>query len=246
MVDRSSRGAPSQRARRSFSSALVSSRRSGIVPVVPDVKARSPKEGDLLQGRDPVAYAQTLVKAGAPAISVVTEPTHFDGSMAMLEAITQGVDVPVLRKDFIQREDELEATRAAGADAVLLIAVHLSPERLAALIDHARHIGLESVVEVHNEEELQRALTLPFDVLGVNNRDIANLERDHGTVERSASLASKIPPDVLWISESGIHTPDDVQRAAASGATAVLIGTELLQAGDPARRWKELAGANAY
>ncbi len=235
---------PEKDARLSFTATLQASRHSTLVPVIPDIKWRSPKEGRLLRDLSPAEYAVALAEAGAPAISVVTEPDHFGGSLEMLASVTAAVSagVPILRKDFIQEESELQATVDAGAHAVLLIAAHLTDDRLRALVAEARRIGIESLVEVHDVSELRRVLAVDFDCLGINNRDIVNLERDEGSVATSESLASLVPQGTPWISESGIRTPTEARRAVESGATAVLVGTELLAAKDPVRRWQQLSG----
>jgi len=212
--------------------------------VIPDIKLRSPKEGELIGDRRPEQYALALVNAGAPAVSVVTEPKHFGGSLSLLESVVRAVEgrAPVLRKDFIQTADEIAASREAGASAVLLIAAQLDQSLLVELVAAAGECGIETVVEVHDAEELERVRTIAYDVLGVNNRDIVNLELDHGTIATSEALAEMIPDGAVWISESGIHTPEEARRAVDVGATGVLVGTELLKADDPVRRWRELSG----
>lgn len=219
--------------RPSFAAALRREQQSGRVPVIPDLKVRSPKEGELLRGRDPVRFARELAAAGAPAISVVTESERFGGSLEMLAAVAAGVDVPVLRKDFIRDPAELERSQAAGAAAVLLIAAHLAAEELAALHEEAHRRGLQTLIEVHTPEELAKVRGLELDALGINNRDILQLERDDGTVSTTERLAPLVPPGTLLVSESGIATPEDVHRAIAAGATAVLVGTAILKAADP-------------
>jgi len=231
-------------ARLSLQSALLACRQRGGVPVIPDLKVRSPKEGELLGARSAAEYALAMAEAGAPAISVVTEPKHFGGSLDMLRAVVDAVGprVPVLRKDFLRTAADVRATAAAGASAVLIIVAQLDDPQLANLVTAAGEAGIESLVEVHSAAELERALAVGFDCLGINNRDIVALERDHGTVSTSEHLARDVPEGIVWISESGIHTPEEARRAVATGATAVLVGTELLLAPDPVRRWRELSG----
>lgn len=220
--------------RSSFSEALRAVRRSGRMAVIPDIKVRSPKEGALLRGRDPVELAKLLEAAGAAALSVVTEEESFGGSLELLEKVCCAVQVPVLRKDFIQDETQLKESQEAGADAVLLIAAHLEGPRLARLHEAAHRLGLETLIEVHTEAELKSVIGLQLDALGINNRDILQLERDGGTVATTERLARLVPDSIVLISESGIATVDDVRRAARAGATAVLVGTAILQADDPA------------
>jgi indole-3-glycerol phosphate synthase len=218
---------------------------TGLFPVIPDIKLRSPKAGDLLGDRDPVALASALAAAGAPALSVVTETAHFGGSLSLLRAVAAAVQIPVLCKDFIRTPSDIAAAAHAGAAAVLLIAAHLPPPLLAELHEEAHDLGLETVVEVHTAEELQRVLSLRLDCLGINNRDITGLELDAGDVRTTETLAADVPPGTTFISESGIHTPADVSCAQRASATAVLVGTAILQAADPVACWRELAACRA-
>jgi indole-3-glycerol phosphate synthase len=234
-----------------FRAALAERRGAGRVPVIPDVKLRSPKEGDLLAGRDPVEQAARLAAAGAPVLSVVTEAKHFGGSLRLLRDIA-GVGVPVLRKDFITEPDELERSAEAGAAAVLLICATTGLERTAALAEAAIRLGLEPLVEAHTAAELTWAARLAHETTGVrlvglNNRDIKGYERDAGTVEHTAALARRaaLPPGALLVSESGIAGADDVAAAARAGADAVLVGTAIWRAPDPAACYSELAATRA-
>lgn len=220
------------RARPSFVTALLAERGRGKVPVIPDLKVRSPKEGQLIAG-DPVDLAQALVTAGAPALSVVTEGKEFAGSVDMLARVARNVNVPVLRKDFIRDPRDIQVTYEAGASAVLLIVAQLSRDELVALHDKAHQVGLETLIEVHNQQELEMVKGLRLDALGINNRDILQLELDSGTVSTTEQLASGVPPGTVLVSESGITSTDDVRRAMRAGATAVLVGTAILRAQDP-------------
>jgi len=224
-----------------FSAALWERFHSGRMPVIPDLKARSPQEGDLFRGRDPAALAQALAAAGAPALSVVTEPRHFGGTPQLLQRIRQHTDLPLLRKDFIDRPEQLAESLALGADAVLLTVALLTREQLFELAAEARRLGLEPLVETHNAAELRIAGELELTMIGINNRDIVALEMDAGTVDTTERLAGMVPPGVLIISESAIATPADGQRAAAAGAHAVLIGTAILQAADPADMYRRFS-----
>lgn len=221
--------------RPTFSAALRRARADGRVAVIPDIKVRSPKEGELLRGRDPVDLAVRFEAGGAPALSVVTATGAFGGSLDLLARVAESVRVPVLRKDFIRDLRDVEATAKAGASAVLLIAAHLTSTRLAALHEGAQALGLETLIEVHTEAELMKVLDLGLrlDALGINNRDITRLETDAGTVANTERLAALVPPGTLLVSESGIGSVDDVRRAVQAGATAVLVGTALLLAADP-------------
>lgn len=221
--------------RPSFCAALRAARKCGRVAVIPDLKVRSPKEGELLRSRDPVDLALRFQAAGASALSVVTEAETFGGSLELLAQVAERVQLPVLRKDFIRDQKDLQETVEAGASAVLLIVAHLSRDELADLHQGAHDLGLETLIEVHTEAELETVLDLglKLDTLGVNNRDIVRFETDSGTVATTERLARLIPEGTLLVSESGIGSADDVRRAALAGATAVLVGTALLQATEP-------------
>lgn len=208
--------------------------------VIPDIKCLSPKEGDLLLGRDPVQAARLLVAAGAPALSVVTEKENFGGSLELLRQVAGAVPVPVLRKDFIQTSDDLLETQKAGAAAILLMCSCLKKERLAFLYQEALALGLDPLVEVHTLEEAAFAQQLGAKLLGINNRDILNLERDNGDVSRTRVLAKAIPAEAFLVSESSLMTPRDVRTAIRSGANAALVGTAIWQAADMAAFYKRL------
>ena len=224
----------------SFYQSLSAKKSSGAIPVIPDIKLISPKEGDLLQGRSPVAAARLFEQLGAPAISVVTEPHDFGGSLELLSSITAAVSIPVLRKDFITCEDDLRQTRDHGAAAILLICSCLKTEQLLDLYHAALRLGLEPLVETHTEAELRLAARLQPQLVGINNRDILTLEKDDGTVSTTARLAALAPVDALLISESGIATPEQARTAIDCGADAVLVGTALWQAPDLAAFYQQL------
>ncbi len=224
-----------------FSSLLWNEYHSGKIPVIPDIKSRSPQEGDLLQGRDPVEIAGVLAAAGAPVLSVVSEPNHFGGSPAILQRIVQAVSLPVLRKDFINHRDQLQETVDLGASAVLLIASMVAREQLFDLIEEAYMLGLEPLVETHTEEEINAVKAIHLSMLGINNRNIVKLEMDDGNVTTTEKLALLADQKVLLISESSIISPADVERAAAAGAHAVLVGTAILRAANPAAKYQSLS-----
>lgn len=224
-----------------FSTALWKQRYSGKIPVIPDIKARSPQEGDLLQGRDPVELAKALAVAGAPALSVVTEPTHFGGSPELLQRIALAASLPVLRKDFISSRAQLQESVDLGASAVLLIASMLEKEQLFKLFEAALVLGLEPLVETHNEAEIISVNELKLNIIGINNRNIVELELDDGSVSTTEKLAGLVRPEVLVISESSIASPAAVLRAIAAGAHAVLVGTAILRAQDPVEMYRQLS-----
>jgi indole-3-glycerol phosphate synthase len=208
--------------------------------VIADIKPLSPRDGDLLAGRRPADLAAALEAAGACALSVVTESRHFGGSCATLAEVAGATSLPVLRKDFLTDQIQLRQTRDAGAAAVLLIVATVPAAALRPLFDAALDLGLEPLVEVHTEAELERALELSPTLVGINNRDILRLETDPGDVSTTHALAPKIPEGVVIVSESALLADEDVRSALAAGVDAVLVGTMLLQAADPAERLAEL------
>ena len=209
---------------RSFPDAVDATAAAGRVPVVAEVKPTSPTT-DGERDDDPVELAEGMVAGGATALSVLTEPDFFGGSTARLERIRAAVDVPVLRKDFVVREAQLDAV---AADLVLLIARFLDEDdtaSLSSLYDAAVDRGFQPLVEVHTRAELERALDVGAAVVGINNRDLGRLAVDLGTVER---LAPSVPDDVTLVAESGIATAADVRRMREAGADALLIGTAIM------------------
>lgn len=226
-----------------FSDALLARKKAGYIPVIPDIKCTSPKIGDLLRGRDPLEAAQRLVGAGAPVMSVVTEPHEFGGSIDLLQRIVLGTKVPILRKDFIRSKTDLAITKESGAEAVLLICSILTYPTLMELHDEALRIGLEPLVEAHTSEELHWAAQIGARLVGINNRNILELEKDDGTVAATALLAEQKPKNVILISESSIQNPAEAQAAIRAGADAVLVGTALWQAENMAEFYQALSQA---
>jgi indole-3-glycerol phosphate synthase len=214
----------------SLSASIRKRQREGRFPVIAEIKVRSDKEGDLLRGRDPVQLAMEMTRHPVAGISVVTEPGHFGGYMGLLRAVASAVDLPVLHKDFITTERQIRESADSGAAAVLLIAAMLEVEPMVRLIEVARRHGLETLVEAHSREEVQRIEHLQFDLLGINNRDITIFEVDDNDVGRTEELARYCKGSRLLVSESSIHTAEEVRRDGKSGADAVLIGTAVLKA----------------
>jgi len=198
--------------------------------VISEIKVRSDKEGDLLGGRDPVCLAQEMARRPVAGISVVTEPEHFGGHVGLLRSVAAAVDVPVLHKDFITSERQIEESAAFGASAILLITAMLDGSRLIRLVEVAKNCGLETLVEAHTLAEVRRIEDLGFDLMGINNRDITIYETDDNDVGRTEDIARFCRQDRLLISESSISTAEEVRRAGRSGADAVLIGTAVLKA----------------
>ena len=205
--------------------------------VIAECKRRSPSKGVLRADYDPVAIAKGYVAAGAAAISVLTEPTFFDGSLEHLAAVHDAVGIPVLRKDFIVSEYQVLEARAAGASALLLIVAALPPSELRALLQQAVAAGLDVLVEVHNEEELAIAADAGSTIIGVNNRNLRTLEVD---VKASETLIAKMPKGVIAVSESGLRSADDLIRLRALGYQAFLVGERFMTTADPGAALREL------
>jgi indole-3-glycerol phosphate synthase len=200
------------------------------VNVIAECKRRSPSKGVLRQAYDAAAIARGYRAAGAAAVSVLTEPAFFDGSLADLAAARAVIDIPILRKDFVVTEYQLWEARERGADAVLLIVAALEAPRLAALIQRAAEVGLDALVEVHTADELAIAVDAGASMVGVNNRDLRTLAVD---VRASEMLAGCKPEGVVAVSESGLKSIDDVMRLGALGYDAFLIGERFMTAPDP-------------
>jgi indole-3-glycerol phosphate synthase len=194
--------------------------------VIAEVKRRSPSKGDIAPGLDAAAQARAYRAAGADAVSVLTEPSRFGGSLDDLRTVAAAVDLPVLRKDFIVDRGQVWEAAAAGAAAVLLIVAILSDDRLHDLLIECLDCGLDPLVEVHDLEEARRACRAGCTLVGINNRDLVTLEVDLATTEY---LAPALGPCMFPVSESGISTPADACRAALSGARALLVGETLLR-----------------
>jgi indole-3-glycerol phosphate synthase len=216
---------------RSLPAALAGAEEDGRTPIIGEVKPTSPTT-DGRRNEDPAALAEALVAGGAAAISVLTEPDHFGGSPAALRAVRETVSVPVLRKDFIRHEEQLDVVEA---DAILLIARFV--DDLAGLVTAARERGFQPLVEVHSQSELDRALAADADIIGVNNRDLAHLDVNLSTFE---DLAPRVPDDVTLVAESGIVTRTDAARMRRAGADGLLVGSALMD-GDVETNTRRLA-----
>ena len=221
---------------RSFEAAL---RRGSPPAVIAEVKRASPSAGRIADA-EPGSLARAYEAAGASAVSVLTEPTRFDGSLADLRAAHLAVRIPVLRKDFLIHPSQVIESRVQGADAVLLIAAALSGSELKAMLAAAADLGLGVLVEAHSEEDLEKTLATEATIVGVNARDLETLEVDPA---RAVALLARVPQERIAILESGIASRVDVERAAAAGARAVRVGEALMRAPDPAAKLRELLGA---
>jgi indole-3-glycerol phosphate synthase len=210
--------------------------------VIAEIKRRSPSKGLIRADFDPVELARAYVKGGAAALSVLTDEHFFGGHLDFLCRVREAVDLPLLRKDFVLDGYQIDEARVAGADAVLLIVSALDPERLRDLHARAHALGLDALVEVHDEVELEAALAVGATLIGVNNRDLRTFEVDLGVTER---LARRLPPGdaVLLVAESGILGAADVARLERAGARAHLVGESLMRQPDVAKALGELRRA---
>jgi indole-3-glycerol phosphate synthase len=226
--------ADEQMPRASFLDALS---RRGRMNVIAECKRRSPSKGVLRAEYDPVAIARGYAAAGAAAISVLTEPTFFDGALEHLVSVHAAVDIPVLRKDFIVSEYQILEARAAGTSALLLIVAALTPDQLQTLTRQAHACGLDVLVEVHNADELAIADGAGAKIIGVNNRNLRTLEVD---VKASETLIARMPKGAVAVSESGLRTADDLIRLHELGYHAFLVGERFMTTADPGAALREL------
>jgi indole-3-glycerol phosphate synthase len=221
---------------------LTAALRSRVPAVIAEVKRSSPSAGAIAD-RDPADQARAYEEAGAAAVSVLTEPRHFSGSLVDLRTARMAVQVPVLRKDFLVHPSQLIESRAAGADAVLLITAAVSPLELDALLAAARDLGLGVLLEAHSDADLDVALATDAEVIGVNARDLETLEVDAGRARRQLA---RIPADRIGVLESGIATREDVVAAVEAGASAILVGEALMRADDPRALLRGLLGEESH
>jgi indole-3-glycerol phosphate synthase len=221
---------------RGFRRALAEKSREGVA-VIAELKKASPSKGLIRAEFHPVELARELEAAGAAALSVLTDEEFFQGSLGNLREASGAVSIPCLRKDFIVDEFQLVEARANAADAVLLIVAALPAEEVGALAARARQHGLDVLCEVHDGEELRRALDAGCDLVGVNTRDLRTFQVD---LETAFALAAKFPADVVRVAESGIHCAEDVARLRAAGYDAFLVGESLMRASAPGDALREL------
>ena len=207
------------------------------ISIIAEVKKASPSKGVIVEDFDYLAIAKDYEAAGASAISVLTEPYFFMGSDDYLKEIVQNVDIPVLRKDFVIDEYMIWQAKALGASAVLLIVSILDIVQLKRYLDLAHELGLSAIVETHDGDEIMRALTVGAEIIGVNNRDLTDFTVD---IENSISLRRCVSGDVIFISESGIKTTEDVTRLKENDVDAVLIGETLMKSDDKKSMISEL------
>ncbi len=218
---------------RPFGEALV---RPGL-SLIAEFKRRSPSAGDIRRGATPTEIARAYEEGGAAALSVLTDVPHFDGSLEDLREAREACALPVLQKDFIVDRYQLYEAATAGADAILLIVAALNPEQLIRLHDEARGLDLDCVVEVHSERELETALTVDAEVIGVNNRNLDDFTVD---VQTTFELITDVPAGKTVVSESGVAERATLEELERVGVDAVLIGEALMRATDPAAKVREL------
>lgn len=199
------------------------------VALIAEIKKASPSKGVMMPNFDPMMLGTTYASNGASAISILTDETFFQGSLRYLEQVSQAVTIPTLRKDFIIDSYQVYEARIAGASAVLLIVSALEDSQLADLYALITELGMNALVEVHNETECERAMMLNPAIIGVNNRDLKTFTVDLATTER---IAKMIPDDVILVAESGLKTPEDIAHMGKIGAHAVLIGEGLVTSGN--------------
>ena len=207
--------------------------------IIAEVKRSSPSKGALAEISDPVDLARRYEDAGAAIVSVLTERRRFGGSLEDLIAVRKGIDIPILRKDFMVDEYQFLEARAAGADVILLIVAALSKNQLKDYYDLATELGMAALIEVHTRQELEDALEIDPRIVGVNARNLKNLEID---LAAFSELIPEIPEGVIRVAESGISQRSEVEMAQSSGASAILVGETLVRSGDIPGKFNELLG----
>ena len=221
---------------RDFGAALAA---LGAVNLIAEVKRKSPSKGIIREDFDPLEISKTYAQNGASAISVLTDHEFFGGDLSYLSKIRKAVDLPLLRKDFTIDEYHIYQARTAGADAVLLIVAILTPDQLRGFIGIARRLHLAALVEVHTQVELEIALDVGAEIIGINNRDLKTFHTDIAT---SFDLRKSIPGDRIVVSESGIYTREDVMRLGEADVNAILVGESLMRSADIGGKVRELLG----
>ena len=209
------------------------------VQLIAEIKKASPSAGVIRPDFHPAQIAATYAQAGADALSVLTDERYFQGSLDYMKAARETVELPVMRKDFLIDEIQVDESVSAGADAVLLVVRALPAGHLRQMLAHVQQCGLSALVEAHDGAELDRALDAHAPIIGINNRDLATFSVD---IRLTLDLVARIPDDVIIVSESGIRTADDVSRLADAGVDAILVGETLMRADDIAAKVRELLG----
>lgn len=210
------------------------------IKLIAEIKRASPSKGPLCPDLDVTSLVQSYSQAGAAAVSILTEPVFFKGSFADLSQARKAVNIPLLCKDFIVDPHQVYQARLHGADCVLLIIAALSSPELEDLLRVAHSLGIAALVEVHNEQEMEKAIAVGARIIGINNRNLADFSTDLGTTSR---LAQSAPGDVILVGESGIRSRADVLSMQEAGVNAVLVGETLVTSSDPAAKIQELLGS---
>ncbi|HVF06759.1 MAG TPA: indole-3-glycerol phosphate synthase TrpC [Frankiaceae bacterium] len=222
--------------------AVAALKRPGVC-VIAEVKRRSPSKGALAEIEDPAALATAYAQGGASVVSVLTEQRRFGGSLDDLDAVRRAIDVPILRKDFVVSPYQIWEARAHGADLVLLVVAAVEQTALVSFVERIESLGMTPLVEVHDEEELARALDAGAHVIGVNARNLKTLDVDRGIFAR---LSCKIPSGIVKVAESGVRGVHDLRAYADAGADAVLVGEGVVTGRDPRHAVAELVAAGKH
>ena len=223
--------------KKSFLESLRASIESHRVAVIAEMKKASPSQGLIRENYNPSELAKQYLEAKAACLSVLTDEPFFKGSLEHISIVKETVDLPVLRKDFIVDEYQIHESQLKGADCILLIVAALSKNQLQEFSHLASELNLEVLVEVHDEEEVERALEINSNLIGINNRNLETFEVNLETTER---LIKKIPEEILTVSESGIKSSEDIKKIMSSGVSAFLVGEVFMRAEDPGKELKNL------
>lgn len=213
----------------------------GNLRIIAEIKRASPSKGIISKDFDPVRIARGYASAGASALSVLTDKKFFKGSLEYLSAIRDAVDTPLLRKDFIMKPYQVYEARHFGADALLLIVAALEQDVLCELLELTESLGMNALVEVHDEQELERALSARAKIIGINNRDLKTFTVDLGV---SLSLSKKVPGESIVVAESGISTSDDINKLRSEGVHVFLIGETFMKVPDPGLELSKLISSS--
>ncbi|MDG6779005.1 indole-3-glycerol phosphate synthase TrpC [Thiomicrorhabdus sp. zzn3] len=222
---------------RGFADALQAKLDAGQSAVIAEIKKASPSKGVLRDSFDPVEIAKSYAEHGAACLSVLTDRDFFQGGNEYLQAVHEAVDLPIIRKDFIVDDYQVYEARVIGADCILLIAAAIGDAQMYELTETAMQLGMDVLIEVHNEDELERALKLPLPMIGINNRDLHTFEV---TLETTLRMLDKIPDDRIVVTESGILGPEDVAKMREHHVNSFLVGEAFMRAEKPGEKLAEL------